>query len=115
MSSYFIFLASPYSHPEISVRLSRFVAASRACSYLAQTGLAVYSPIVHWHDIALAERLPFDADFWLEQNRPFIEKCDRLYVLTLAGWEKSVGVTLEIAMARALDKPVIQFPPVPGR
>jgi len=110
--SAFIFLASPYSDEQLSVRLRRFVEASRACAYLANTGLAVYSPIVHWHDIALIHRLPTDADFWMEQNRPFIEKCDRMYVLELDGWRESVGVTLEIAAARALNKPVIQFPPV---
>lgn len=112
MSGEFIFLASPYSDRRAEVRNERYLGAVKASAYLVRAGMAVYSPIAFWHPIAEIHSMPGDAAYWLEQNRAFIEKCDRLYLLMLDGWEKSVGVCLEVAMARALDKQIIQFPPI---
>jgi Domain of unknown function (DUF1937) len=46
-----IYLASPYSHPDATVRESRFRAACQAVVALLLTGEVVFAPIVHCHPL----------------------------------------------------------------
>lgn len=101
-----IYLASPYSHPDPNVRQQRFEQVCLAASVLMRHGWLVFSPIAHSHPIALAGGLPTNFEFWQRWNRANLERCEKLLVLTLDGWEYSVGVAGEIAIARALQKPV---------
>lgn len=112
MSGIYCYLASPYSSDDKDLQQLRYMAAVRACAFLAQTGLPVYSPIVHWHKVAQSHRLPTDAQFWRTQNETFMLHADHLKVLQLAGWQESIGVTEEIAWARSHNIPVLMFPPV---
>jgi nucleoside 2-deoxyribosyltransferase len=100
-----IYLASPYSHPDLVVRQQRFEAACRAAATLIQRGHVVFSPVAHSHSIA-QHGLPLDWGFWEVQDREFVAACDELWVLMLEGWEQSRGVHAEIAIARALGKPI---------
>jgi hypothetical protein len=50
--------------------------------------------------------LPDDWKFWSQQDRRLLEACDELWVLTLDGWQQSVGIQAEIAIARELGKPI---------
>ncbi|HEY0984826.1 DUF1937 family protein [Schlesneria sp.] len=100
-----IYLASPYSHPHRIVRERRFQDASRATACLLRSGLNVFSPIVYGHPL-VAHGIPTDWICWEVFGRAYIERCDSLLVLTLEGWEESVGVTAEIEIAHQLGKPV---------
>jgi hypothetical protein len=100
-----IYLASPYSHPDPQVREKRFEAACRAAAELLRQGQSVFAPICHSHPIC-EYGLPLDWQFWQPHDRRFLETCDEIVVLMLAGWEESVGVQAEIAIARELGKPV---------
>jgi nucleoside 2-deoxyribosyltransferase len=100
-----IYLASPYSHPDPAVREERFRAACRATAALLRAGEVVFSPIVHSHPLVAFE-LPTAWSFWERIDRAFLERCDEVVALMLDGWEESVGVREEIAIARALAKPV---------
>jgi hypothetical protein len=102
-----IYLASPYSHPDPAVREQRFQAACRAVADLICSGQAVFSPIVHSHRLGL----PTDWAFWEPFDQAHLVRCDELAVLTLPGWEDSVGVAAEIALARALGQPVRYLAP----
>lgn len=99
------YLASPYTHPDRAVRQARFEAACRAAAALIRRGHVVFSPIAHSHCIA-RHGLPLDWGFWEGQDRRLLAACDELWVLQLDGWEHSRGVLAEIAIARALGKPV---------
>ena len=44
-----IYLASPYSHPDPSVREQRFQNACRIAAELMRSGRIVYSPVAHSH------------------------------------------------------------------
>lgn len=99
------YLASPYSHPDPAVREERFRAACRAAAALIRRGHVVFSPIVHSHSIA-QHGWPVDWGAWERQDRRFLAACDEVWVLTLDGWQESRGVEAEIAIARALGKPV---------
>ncbi|GIV04148.1 MAG: hypothetical protein KatS3mg082_2703 [Nitrospiraceae bacterium] len=100
-----IYLASPYSHPDPTVREERFHAACRAAAALLRTGHAVFSPIAHSHALA-RHGLPTDWKFWEPFDREYLERCDEVVVLMLAGWRESVGVREEVRIARELGKPV---------
>lgn len=100
-----IYLASPYSDPSLGVMESRFLAACRAASRLMRLGRLVFSPVAHTHPIA-QYGLPLGWDYWERFDRWYIERCDEVVVLTLAGWEDSKGVQAEMKIARELGKPV---------
>jgi hypothetical protein len=105
-----VYLASPYSHPDPSVRLARFEAACRAAGELMRRGQLVFSPIAHSHPIACCCDLPKGWDFWERYDRVMLDACGRLVVLCLDGWQQSVGVRAEIEIMRAAGKPVEYIP-----
>lgn len=102
-----IYLATPYSHPDKSIRESRFHAVNAVAAQLMRAGHHVYSPISHSHPIAEAGELPKDWKFWEEYDRTFIEWCDELHVYRADGLEESVGVQAEIKIATELGKAVV--------
>ena len=105
-----IYLASPYSHPCPVVREARFKSVCRQAAGMLRCGIPVFSPIAHSHAIA-AHDLPLDWTFWQQFDRPFLEICSEMWVLTLDGWQESRGVQAEIALARELEKPVVLVEP----
>jgi nucleoside 2-deoxyribosyltransferase len=105
-----IYLASPYSHPDPSVREERFRAACRAAAALFRAGHFLISPIAHSH-VLVEHGLPGDWTFWQRFDRALLARCDALFVLMLDGWEESVGVQAEIRIARELGKPVRYLAP----
>jgi hypothetical protein len=100
-----IYIASPYSHPDASVREARYRAACEKAAAMLRDGLRVYSPIVHSHPLALLG-LPGDWAFWAEQNAAMLERASSVVVLTLDGWEESRGIAAEVEIARALHLPI---------
>lgn len=108
----YIYLASPYSHPDPEVRERRFEAACRAAGRLMLKGKVVFSPVAHSHPI---ERIGLDRrygqDFWLRQDIPFLRGAAELCVLKLPGWEQSIGVEAEIQYARLHRIPVTYLEP----
>lgn len=101
-----LYLASPYSHPDASVREARFQAAARAAAWLFQRGHMVFSPIAHAHPIALHGGLALGWQHWGRFDSLMLEKCNVLFVLTLDGWRESAGIAAEIAEAERLRMPV---------
>lgn len=65
----------------------------------------VFSPIAHSHCIA-QHGLPLDWGYWERHDERLLAACDELWVLKLDGWQHSRGVQAEIAIARAMGKPV---------
>ncbi len=100
-----IYLASPYSHPDPTVRERRFREACRAAAQFMRTGQAVFSPIAHGHCIC-TYGLPTDWRFWEPFDRHQLARCDEVVVLTLDGWRESVGVQSEIRIAAEYGIPV---------
>lgn len=101
-----IYLAVPYSDPDPAVREERFHVVNEAAAVLMGQGLYVFSPISHTHPIAAAGALPLGWDFWEGYDREMLSACGALVVLCLDGWNRSTGVTSEIAIAEELGLPV---------
>ena len=113
MKNELVYLACPYSHPDIAVRIARFDAANKAAAKLIEGGKHVFSPISHTHPIELASngKLPAQWAFWAAYDERMLANCDRLIVLAIDGWTSSVGVQAEITIARRLNLPVDYLTP----
>jgi hypothetical protein len=103
----FIYLASPYSHPEASVREARYVAACKKAAQYANRGIAVFSPIAHTHHMAdyMDEAKRMDFDLWMRMDLPLLKNADELHVLCIEGWRTSRGVNREIEFATQIGIP----------
>ena len=101
-----IYLASPYHHNDTVIMEERYNEAAAATVELLKAGQIVYSPIVHNHHIAVNFNLPRDHKFWLEYDFGILRHCEKLIILQLKGWEKSLGVGAEIAFAKFTGIPI---------
>ena len=100
------YLSSPYSHPDAAVRELRFFRAMQGLAFLLREKLWTYSPIVHLHQMVQIEKLPIDAEYWKEYNYEILCNCQDLYELRIDGWEFSIGMKDENAMARNWGLPI---------
>lgn len=102
-----IYLASPYSHPDLGMRLLRVAHVRQVCARMNERpGINCYSPISHSHDLPHPKELAKSDAFWRPLNEDEIRRSDEVHVLMLSGWDISVGVTREIEYALSLGKPV---------
>lgn len=100
-----IYLASPYTHEDESMREYRFQAVCKVAALLMQQGMHIYAPIVHSHPIA-KYGLPKDWKYWEEYDRKFLAVCGRMLILMLPGWKNSVGIIAETQIAKELSIPI---------
>ena len=92
-----IYLGQPYTSDDPDVLTARYFAALEWCAKLEARH--PYSPIAHWHNVAIMHSLPKTADYWLEHNFHMIDISKALYALKLEGWQDSVGLAAEIQHA----------------
>jgi hypothetical protein len=122
----YTYAASPYSHPNPAVRLTRRLLAEDFAYYLITQGRPTYAPLTMGWCLAARHQLPEDAEFWAPLNMAMINAASCLAVLCLPGWAESKGVALELRFAADLGLPVefwayeeapqtIGEPHVPGR
>ena len=100
------YLAVPYSSPDPEVRRQRFEAANRAAGKLMAQGHIVFSPISHTHPIAEACNLPLGWEYWQQFDRAYLAASRLMVILTLDGWEESVGIAGERKICEDLGVPV---------
>ena len=105
----FIYLASPFWHESELIRLQRVNQVRKAAAELMEKGYVVYAPIAHGFDIAkhLSAAHRHSHDFWMAQDLPILARAETLWVLTLDGWQQSIGVKEEIVFATAARIPTI--------
>lgn len=102
---HYVYLASPYSHPDYGVRERRYREACYAAASLMRDGHVVYSPIAHSHPISEIMP-PRGHEFWMRQCMPMLAHASALFILTIHGHEQSVGVRKERDVAEALGIPI---------
>lgn len=99
------YLASPYSHHDLTIRQKRFEAVNEFAVKLAKNGIVVIEPIVTGHPKSHLMKTDFAQ--WEKTDKMYIDACaGGVIVLCLEGWGKSVGVSAEIAYARRTGKQV---------
>lgn len=92
------YLAIPYSHLDPMIRKHRFEIANKITADLMKKGRIIFSTISHCHPLT-DYGLPGSWDYWKKYNREFLKMCKKLIVVTLEGWQDSVGVTEELRIA----------------
>ena len=109
-----IYLATPYTDPDPAVRRARFEAVTQAAGALMRQRFLVFSPITMGHPISEAcADIPVEFPYWETACLSYLTGwATRLVVLTLDGWEESLGVTAEIAAARERGLPVEYLSPI---
>lgn len=111
MSMELVYLASPYSHPEWSVRNARFRIVCKVAARLMADGIGIFCPIAHTHPIAEEGQLPTAFVFWEKYDRAMLAACSRMIVVMMDGWRESVGVRKEIQIMAEMGKAVEYIAP----
>jgi len=109
-----IYLAAPYSHKDVAVRNWRYQRVKQALFGLWDQQQPATCPIILGHEYECRQRsgprhLPHE--FWMVMARAQLSSCTHLYVLTLPGWEESVGLGEEVVLASGMGRPVIGYQP----
>ena len=96
------YLATPYSHGDVMVRIERYAIVTKVAAMLLNSGELIYSPISHTHHMAVWHGLPTHWEFWEPHCRAYLNASHKLIVLQQDGWMESVGVQAEIRLAEEL-------------
>lgn len=105
------FLATVYTaHPR------GLDAAYREACYTAEilrrVGHRVFCPIENGHPLAALTGVdPLDWQFWVTAFAPWVQRCDRILVAQMDGWESSAGIAHEREQFRKLGKPEVLINP----
>lgn len=103
-----IYIATPYSHSDPSIRAANFQRANKLAAWAMQNGYCVFSPVSHSHPVAeyLPPELLLDFDFWMSADLPILRKCDALFVYPPDAALTSRGVAREVEEAKACGIPI---------
>lgn len=107
----YIYLAAPYTSPDNNVMEYRYDEIISITGQIARYAVPVYSPIAHWHVVAGFKNLPKDAAFWARQNESLMVHAEECWILTIEGWEASLGVRAEVAFFEERARPVRYLTP----
>ena len=89
------YLASPYSHEDPWEMERKYLQVLEAIDSTFSHGRAYYSPIVHFHELAKTMNAPRTSPVWSFHNRNMLNSSAGLVILTLPGWQYSVGIKEE--------------------
>lgn len=107
----YIFLATPYSHPDFKITQDREYLVTEVAARLMNRDQIVYSPITYGYAIAHRFELPHDMAFWITLNDAMLERAATLYILDIPGWQTSLGVKHEYHFALARNIPTYLIHP----
>lgn len=102
----FIYLASPYSNPSEITKELRYREISKIAATLVCKGEVIFCPISMSHSFSKWGHTPTSWEFWENQDLPFLELATELWIVTMDGWETSVGVMAEFEYARNRKKTI---------
>jgi len=101
-----IYIGQPYATDDIIERLERVSVGGKYLLKLIEDGKLPFSPICQCHSVREFSGGGTTWDFWRTYDFGMLEACDELHVLTLPGWEESVGLTAEIDFALTKEIPI---------
>lgn len=104
-----IYLASPYSHPNRTIRARRFTMTRDFLFEQMKTTPAIFSPIVYCHQFARDMQAAVDHESWKGLNDDMLNLMSALWVLKLPGWDESLGVRYEIARATQRNVEIVEW------
>lgn len=111
--SMLVYVAAPYSAKNedggedlITVH-NRMRDVCLCMNKLMRRGIKPISPLTMHLLRTYDPKLPGDWAYWGAYSELMLNNCDVMIVLMIDGWKESVGVTAEIELAKATDKPII--------
>lgn len=107
------YLAGPYSHEYDEVKNFRYECLTKAAAWLMTSNPSwnVFSPITSSHPLHVIGNMRGDWKFWKRIDTQYLRLSRRMVVLTLPGWDTSVGVTAELKIAKKLKIKVLYCEP----
>lgn len=108
-----IYIASPYSHKSALIRHFRVESIDKAIGKLQDRyPYAFIGPITQSaRTVEYMKSKGTGFESWETRDLTYISRCDEVWIVKLAGWEKSVGVIKEIAFALENNIPVKYLTP----
>lgn len=106
-----VYVSSPYSKVADKDFLMKTVSAFTGKYMLLNKGEYAVSGLLHHYAIKEEPKLGSDYKFWKEWCDLFMSRCDKVVVLTIDGWETSVGVAGEIEYAKKNNMPIVYINP----
>src|SRR5208337_2459323 len=103
-----VYLASPLTNADATVRKERTVAVSRACGWFMtnRTDFFFFSPIAAVDSISAACVLPYIWEFWSAIDKCMLSRCEEFWILCLPGFKTSTGVNAERKLAAEFGLPI---------
>lgn len=101
-----VYVAAPYSNIVNKPALMRSIAKFCGEYMIAHPGEYAITGLVHHYACEDNPTLGTDYQFWETFCQGFIQRCDKVVVLKIDGWETSKGVAAEIDYATHLGRPV---------
>ena len=101
-----VYIGSPYSHPDDSVRHGNFELVSKLAGKLVSEGHVAFSPITYGHTLLTFAEMPTNWQFWKNLCLAFLAHADELLVYQMPGWENSGGLAAEIEFAKEHKIPI---------
>ena len=102
------YVASPYWHPDPTLRKQRRQIALHMAIQLIDQGVIAFSPVIYTSDI---QEGGGQGDNWYDFDLNFLETAQQMVVLRVEGWLESKGVMLEIGYARGRGIPIYYMDP----
>lgn len=99
------YLAAPYTHADPTVVEQRIATFCRVDAALSKRGIHTVSPLLK-HLVRQHSDLPGDWAYWKDYSKLLLSRCDKMYVITLPGWEESPGVQAEIQLCEEFNLPI---------
>ena len=99
----YIYLASPFSHPDPQVRKARVAAIAKITARLIAEGHIVFSPVAAYAEIQKDGDPPAG---WYHFTLRQLAACTHLRVVKMDGWQESEGIKKEIAFAMGRGMPI---------
>jgi uncharacterized protein DUF1937 len=91
-----IYLACPLTTDDPEVKHHRIYTSAMVARHLRSLGAEVFAPISDLQTLIRSLPSVKGHDFWMSVDFLFLEKCNKMMVITLPGWEKSKGVEMEM-------------------
>jgi hypothetical protein len=71
----------------------------------------IYSPVLHFHPLAVKYGFPTDYAFWERQTLPMLRGAKDFVIVKIEGWATSEGVRREYVFAEAHNMPIFESRP----
>lgn len=102
-----VYIACPYSHNDQSVVEYRVKQFALFAASIENSGKEHAVSAMFNHLINLYGSLPTNWEYWKSYSLSLLDKSEKVYVLKLDGWDKSIGVAGELEYATTTGKSIV--------